>query len=60
MVYEKPFIDQYPRLITTELRGADTLLDVGCGTGSNLERIHFKADYCVGVDIDEPSIDSRP
>ncbi|MBU0708379.1 class I SAM-dependent methyltransferase, partial [Patescibacteria group bacterium] len=48
------FYDEFYRILEKEIIGCcDTLLDVGCGTNSPIQRFSGKLGHSVGVDISE-------
>ncbi|MBU0478227.1 class I SAM-dependent methyltransferase [bacterium] len=50
-------LEQYPSLVKREVIGScQTLLDLGCGTKSPIEKFSDKLHYSVGIDIFEPSL----
>ena len=48
--------DRFNRLLSREVRGCATVLDVGCGTNSPLKRLRPSLEYMVGVDAHIQSI----
>jgi len=52
-----PLLEQYPSLVKKEVIGScQTLLDLGCGTKSPVEKFSNKLHYSVGIDIFKPSL----
>ena len=49
---------QYTDVLGSELRGLDSLLDVGCGSDSPVKHFSNGIERYVGVDAFQPSIDS--